>query len=138
MAYGAPLQAKAFAEQNYLALRQEYFASWLEMAKNARKLVDIAEQWQKPDSGLDLSVVYAWLSSWLCDIVRLAYGAEASLLSNPDLHAALLPIAKRIDLIKLFAYYDKVIASKALLSTPLNKQLLIEELLIEWWQLNHA
>lgn len=136
MAYGAPLQAKFFAEQNYLSLRRECFDLWLEMTKTPDRLVEISEQWNKSET-MDLTVVFSWFASWVVDLAKLSFGAEAILLSNPDLYPKLLPIAKQINLPKLFMFYDSLLHNKALLNTTLNKQLLIEQTLIDWWKLNH-
>jgi DNA polymerase-3 subunit delta' len=57
-------------------------------------------------------------------------------LYNPDLSESLRSLTGRIDLKALYRFYDKVLQSRQLIDTPINQQLLYEELLIQWAALN--
>jgi DNA polymerase-3 subunit delta' len=72
------------------------------------------------------------------DLIKLAQAATANDLLNPDLASDLQRLLAKLDLKALYAYYDKVLISRAQLSTQLNKQLLIESLLIDWSQLSQS
>jgi DNA polymerase-3 subunit delta' len=74
----------------------------------------------------------------LVDLIKLAQAATANDLLNPDLASDLQRLWAKLDLKALYAYYDKVLISRAQLSTQLNKQLLIESLLIDWSQLSQS
>jgi DNA polymerase III subunit delta' len=136
MAQGAPLLAKKYAEHHFIPLRREYFEVWLQIARGKGDLLSIAEQWQKQET-VDLSVLLAWLASWLTDIVKLAQGIDAAGLDNPDFKKPLQALAERLELKRLYQYYDTVLKSRSQLATQINKQLLTERLLIDWSQLNH-
>lgn len=136
LAQGSPLLARQYAEQNMVQLRQQYFDAWLHIAQGQENLLAIAEQWQKQDK-IDLAVVLLWMASWVADIVKYAYRAEsAAVFANPDMKNALQALAERLELRGLYRFYDNVLTTRAQLSTQLNKQLMIEQLLISWSQLN--
>lgn len=137
MAQGAPLLAKQYAERQFVPLRREAFEAWLQLARGKGNALAVAEQWQKQET-VDLSVILAWLASWLADMVKLAHGAEESGLDNPDFKKSLQALAERLELKGLYQHYDSVLRSRSLLATQLNKQLLTERLLIDWSQLNHT
>jgi DNA polymerase-3 subunit delta' len=135
LAQGAPLIAKAYADQDMLAIRQNYFEAWLQVAEAKKNLLQLAEQWQKPDA-LDLNVLLAWLQGWVMDMIKLAYQANDRQLHNPDMKKTLQALVKRLELKPLYAFYDSLLIARSQLSTPINKQLLLEQLLIRWSQLN--
>jgi DNA polymerase-3 subunit delta' len=135
LANGAPLTAKRYADQNLSAVRQDCFDAWLQVAGGKTNLLALAEQWQKPGV-LDLGLLLDWMIGWIGDIVKLAYGADACQLRNPDIKNPLQALAKRLELTHIFAYYDSLLTAQSQLGTPINKQLLLEQLLINWSQLN--
>ncbi|WP_020484925.1 DNA polymerase III subunit delta' [Methylomonas sp. MK1] len=135
LAQGSPLLAKHYAEQNMVQLRQQYFEAWLHIAQGKENLLTVAELWQKQEK-IDLAVVLLWMASWVADIVKYAYRAESPALANPDLKNALQALADRLELKRLYRFYDNVLTTKSQLNTQLNKQLMVEQLLISWSQLN--
>lgn len=135
MSQGAPLLAKQYAEQQFSPLRLEYFKLWLQIANGKTNLLTVAEQWHKQDS-IELSMLIAWMSSWIKDIVKLAHGIDAVEIDNPDFKKPLQALAERLNLKPLFQYYDTLLRSRSQLTTQINKQLLVERLLIDWSQLN--
>ncbi len=135
LAQGSPLLAKHYAEQNMIQLRQQYFEAWLQIAQGKENLLTVAELWQKQEK-IDLAVVLLWMASWVADIVKYAYRAESPALANPDLKNALQALAERLELKRLYRFYDNVLTTKSQLNTQLNKQLMVEQLLISWSQLN--
>lgn len=136
LALGAPLVAKDFAERDLPALRQEYFDSWLQIAEGKGNLVQIAEQWQKAER-LELAVVLSWLLNWVADIIKAAHRADADLLHNPDMKKTLQALADRLELRCLYQFYDSLLKAYAQLNTQINKQLMLEQILINWSQLNN-
>ena len=137
MAQGSPLLALQYQQQGAIELRQRYFQHWLQIAEGKTHWLEIAEQWQKTEP-LETAVLLTWLSSWLVDLIKLAQAATVNELLNPDLANDLKRLLAKLDLKALYAYYDKVLISRAQLSTQLNKQLLIESLLIDWSQLSQS
>lgn len=135
LAQGAPLVAKRYADQEFLALRLSYFDTWLEIAEGKQNPVTTAEQWQKP-GGLDLPVLFKWMLDWITDLIKSAYQVESIHLHNPDQKKSLQAVAERLELKSLYRLYDSLLSAQAQLDTQINKQLLLEQLLITWSQLN--
>lgn len=135
LAQSAPLVAKDFAEQNLVALRKEYFDSWLQVAEGKVNLVNVAERWQKPES-LDLSILLRWMLNWVADIIKAAHQADPGQLQNQDMKKSLQALAERLELKNLYRFYDRLLIAQAQLSTQINKQLMLEQLLIGWSHLN--
>ncbi|OQW65883.1 MAG: DNA polymerase III subunit delta' [Proteobacteria bacterium ST_bin11] len=135
LAQGSPLLAKHYAEHNMIQLRQQYFEAWWRIAQGKEHLLTIAELWQKQEK-LDLAVVLRWMAGWVADIIKYAYRADSPAIANPDLKNALQALAERLELKRLYRFYDNVLTTKSQLNTQLNKQLMLEQLLISWSQLN--
>lgn len=62
--------------------------------------------------------------------------ADSAHLANPDLKNSLQGFAERLELPGVYRFYDRVLTAKAQLATQLNQQLMLEQLLIDWSQLN--
>ena len=135
LAQGAPLLARQYAQQDMLQLRQQYFQAWINIAQGNGNFLAVAEQWQKQEN-TDLAVVLRWMAAWVADIVKYALGAPVAVDANPDMKNALQALAERLDLQRLYRFYDNVVGTSAQLNTQLNKQLMLEQLLISWSQLN--
>ena len=134
LAQGAPLLAKKYAEQNLLSIRQELFQNWLLVAEGKANLIALAEQWLKQQN-FELSVLLKWMISWVSDITKVAYQADLHALQNPDLKNALQGLAVRLELKQIYAFYDALLEAHSQLSSQINKQLMLEQLLIRWSQL---
>ncbi len=135
LSQGAPLVAKAYAERDLLAIRKAYFDAWLQIAEGKQNLVALAELWQKSDS-LDLPTLFRWMLSWVADLIKLLHGADANSLQNPDIKNPLQAVAERLELKSLYGFYDSLLTAQSQLSTQLNKQLMLEQILVDWTQLN--
>lgn len=136
LSQGAPLLAAEYARQNFIDVRRECFDIWLQIAENKQNLVAVAERWQKPD-GLELSVLLTWMIGWVADIIKSAFQIDPGQLLNPDMKKPLQAFAKRLELKAVYRFYDSLLIARAQLSTPINKQLLLEQVLISWSQLNN-
>lgn len=136
MAQGAPLLAKYYAEQRFVQLRREYFDAWQQVASGKNSFLIVAEQWQKQES-VDLSVLLTWMCGWIMDIIRLSHRIDTTGIVNPDFKKPLQALAERLELKRLYSYYDSLLLSRSQLTTQINKQLLMERLLIDWSQLNN-
>lgn len=137
LAQGSPLLAKRYAEQNLVELRQDYFNSWLHIAQGKDHVLTVAEQWFKQDL-LELPVLLEWLTGWVMDLIRCGHQTNTEQVRNQDFKKPLQVLAKQLELKALYSFYDSLLKSKALLSSQVNKQLLIEQLLIRWSQLNRS
>jgi DNA polymerase-3 subunit delta' len=134
LAQHAPLQALAFAKHGSLKQRNDCFQAWLAIAKQQTHPVMVAEAWQS----LPAQQLLVWLNSWVMDLIKCQFHAAADHLSNPDLHKPLQILAQGLTIKKLFGLYDLLLMSGQRLGTTVNKQILFEEILINWSQLNQG
>lgn len=136
LAQGAPLLAKQFAEQGMLEARQACFQAWLQVGEGRQSLLAVAEQWQKPNQP-ELGLILSWMLSWVADIAKAGLSPDANHLQNQDVKNSLQALAQRLELKRVYQFYDELLQAQAQLATQINKQLLLEQLLIGWSQLNH-
>jgi DNA polymerase-3 subunit delta' len=128
LAYGAPLLAYHYANEDLLVLRQNCFADWCAVAENKVSPVQIAEQWLK----LTTDQLLIWIQSWVMDLIKIKSTKNTSPLSNTDLIKTLQEYAQRLDLEQMYQLYDLLLNSQQRLLTQLNKQLIYEQLLMQW------
>ena len=132
---GAPLLAKQYADLQFIDIRQDCFNGWLQVLEGKQNLAILAEQWQKQDN-LDLGVLLNWMISWVMDIIKSAHQADEDQLQNPDMKKSLQALAERLELKRVYKFYDNLLHAQSQVSKQINKQLLLEQLLINWAQLN--
>lgn len=136
MSQGSPLLAKNIADSSLQDLRAECFKQWLKVGQAKENFVLIAEQWAKLDKQGMESLLF-WLISWVMDMVKMRYHQQNTSLTNSDLQINLQEVAYRLDLQKMYKYYDFLLLSQHRMDTQLNKQLMFEEILIQWIELNN-
>jgi len=134
LAQGAPLLALDYANDETLTLRNESFNAWMAIAKQLKSPVIIAEDWHK----LPASPLIFWITSWIIDLIKCSYHTKVESLYNPDLSEPLQELSQRLELKGLYKLYDLLLASRQRLDTQINKQLLFEEILIQWHELNRS
>jgi DNA polymerase III subunit delta' len=134
LAQGAPLLALTYANNDSVALRNECFTQWLTIAKRQSHPVIIAEQWLKHSE----TALLFWLTSWVVDLIKCAYQSDTEHLYNSDLYPSLQGLSQQIELKGLYQLYDLLLLSRTRLETPINKQSLFEEILIQWSELNRS
>lgn len=133
LAQGAPLLAQQYAEQQMLTLRNNCFNAWIKVAKKQINPLRVAEEWQNHA----IEQLFQWLISWVMDLVKFCYQKQMVGCYNTDLKQPLQALAQGLELKKLFAFYDLLLVSRRRSVSQLNKQILIEEILINWSQLNN-
>lgn len=134
LAQGAPLLALDYANNQTLAMRDKCFEAWLGIAKRLKSPVIVAEDWYK----LSAPELIFWITSWVVDLIKCSHQVRAEYLYNPDLSARLQELSERLELKGLYKLYDLLLAAKQRLDTQINKQLLFEEILIQWHELNRS
>ncbi|WP_432744722.1 DNA polymerase III subunit delta' [Methylobacter sp. G7] len=134
LAQGAPLLALEYANDQTLTLRNECFDTWMAIAKQLKSPVIIAEDWHK----LPASPLIFWMTSWVIDLIKCFYQAQVTNLYNPDLNEPLQELSRRLDVKGLYKLYDLLLSDRQRLDTQINKQLLFEEILIQWHELNRS
>jgi DNA polymerase-3 subunit delta' len=131
LAHGAPLLAQAYAEMNILPLRQQCFNDWIKVVNLQINPIQIAEKWHKQAT----ATLILWLMSWVADMIKYCYQIPIIYLHNPDFQADLQPLAHSINLKKMDQFYDYLQQRQQQLDTPINQQLMFEELLVLGTQL---
>ncbi len=135
LAQGAPLMALQNSTNGTLTLRNQCFNAWLSLANNQTSPIVIAESWQKLP---EFSLIVFWVTSWTIDLIKCSYSLRTQNLYNPDLNSPLKALSQQLELKGLYQLYDLLLLSRQRLDTPINKQLLLEEILIQWSELNRS
>jgi DNA polymerase-3 subunit delta' len=130
LAYDAPLAALALQDETVLTERQALFRSFSDIAQGQNALAQ-TEPWLK----LALPTPINWLSSWINDLIRLKSGLPTAL-RNRDLREGLQNLAQRVDLLGLYEFLDELNSIARMQRSPLNAQLLVEGVLLQWQALS--
>jgi DNA polymerase-3 subunit delta' len=132
LAQGSPILALEYANDGTLKLRNDCFKAWMDIAKQRRHPVIIAEDWHK----LPESPLIFWVTSWVIDLIKCSYHTKTDRLYNPDLKESLQELSRRLEQQGLYKLYDLLLARRQLLNTQINKHTMFEEILIKWYELN--
>lgn len=131
--HGAPLLALTFKERGEQELRADFFVGLKSILQGKATAISLAPQYAKKDIKLLLS----WLYSLLVDVSKLQIAGEGTSIANADMTKMLAALAARSQAKKVYALADKVQWQRSALlahQNP-NKQLLLEDLLIDWKKL---
>ncbi|RRJ84709.1 DNA polymerase III subunit delta' [Aestuariirhabdus litorea] len=133
LADGQPLTALQFANEQMLKERARLIEEIGSITKGKHSPIEIAQRWKDQD----LPRLLGWVSGWVADILRLQQGGEETPLNNPDLRAMATYIAKKANTRSLFELQQWINEQRALCQGAgnLNRQLLLEDLLIRWLHL---
>ncbi|RIZ66322.1 MAG: DNA polymerase III subunit delta' [Methylococcales bacterium] len=132
LAQGSPLLALQYANENILKLRNECFEAWLNISQQHIHPIIVAENWTK----LTEVPLLTWMTTWIIDLIKCRFAIELDNLYNPDKKDYLQALVERIESKGLYELYDLLLIRQKLLDTTVNKQLLYEEILITWSDLN--
>jgi DNA polymerase-3 subunit delta' len=125
---GAPLTALAYLESDALERRDAWLLNLVRLSTGQISAIEVAAQWQKDD----VIALVEWFLVWLHSVIRWQVGAEQVLMNQlpQDLRDRLAKVSGAL----LHRYVEKMLVSKRQLlgnSNP-NKQLLLEEMLMDW------
>ncbi len=134
LANGSPLKTVEYAQKDYLNLAQQFFADWRSVRLQPRQanIVSMVENWLKQP--VEVETLLEWLCLWVAHLIKLLAGAS----SHSEFDQRLQELKAGLDLSTLSRYYQSLINARRLLSTQLNTQLLLEQVLIEWSQMSNA
>jgi DNA polymerase-3 subunit delta' len=134
LAQGAPLLAKEYASDAVIKIRLQCFNDWVKVAKAELNPIVVAEQWHKQN----VSMILFWQMSWITDMIKCRFGSDPKQLYHADLQNNLQELSSKLNLKKVYTFYDLLISSQQKIETQINKQLMFEEILIQWAKLNHG
>lgn len=128
LARGAPLKALALLEGEALEQYQQMERDFIAFCEQRLTAMSLADQWQKGD----VTLVLEWLLNWNYDLARWQQGWE--LPAFQALPEALQGRLQRLPAAFLHRYLEKLLRVKQqwLSGANPNKQLLLEELLLDW------
>ncbi len=133
LANGSPLKAALFAEKDYVKLSEQFFNDWQNLLLQPERVnvVKMVEHWLKQP--VDSETLLEWLCIWLAQLVKLWAGASP----QTGFGQRLQELKAELNLLELNRYYQSVLNARQLLSTQINTQLLLEQVLIEWSQMSN-
>lgn len=131
---GAPLAALALLQSDQLEKRASRLQDWTRLTMGQRSAIDIAADWQDQEP----ITLLEWYLNWLLAISKWQVGSVDTPVHNApdDWRQALTQVSPNL----LHRYIEKVLVNKRQLlggANP-NKQLLLEELLMDWTALVRA
>jgi DNA polymerase-3 subunit delta' len=71
-------------------------------------------------------------------MIKSRFGSDPKQLYHADLQNNLQELSSKLNLKKVYTFYDLLISSQQKIETQINKQLMFEEILIQWAKLNHG
>ncbi len=129
---GAPLAAQAWLKSDAPLKRSKFLKTWGELLKGRRDPIVLAQDWQEEP----LELILAWMLALAADLVRLKLGVKTPLL-NPDQALMLQDQAKRLNLTRLFKFWQDLLEARQALTTQLNRGLLLENVFLQAAALSH-
>ena len=127
---GAPLQALALAADQVLEQRAERLARLEAVQAGREDPLRLAVDWSQEADTATL----AWMQDWIGDMIRISLGGDAAPVRNADLRDRLRGMAGRASLAMLYAHLDRVTAAVRMSATGVNRQLMMEDLILPWAQ----
>ena len=127
---GAPKEALSYIENGLNEHRAQLIRGLADILKHRKSALEVAQSLQK----LDLELLLGWFYSLLTDAARGSLCESADLLRQDDARNMLNAVAKKTNPVKIFKLADKVHEERRaiMLRQNPNKQLLLENILLEW------
>lgn len=133
-ANGAPLAALALLQSDQLDKRSRRLQDWVRLTLGRTSAIEVAADWQE-EEGI---ILLEWYLSWLLAISKWQTGSQETPVDHApeDWRVALAQVSANL----LHRYIEKVLVTKRQLLSGANpnKQLLLEELLMDWSALIRA
>jgi len=127
MANGAPLRALDNAKSAQVELRESIFTIFSAIGLGERSPLSFDNQLLKQG----IAAPIQWIYSWVSDLIKVKF-QQAQSIVNSDKLEQLQILAKKVELESLFTYSDKIIDALRLQRAPLNSQMFMDELMLEW------
>jgi len=131
LAIGSPLEALGYLQNNTRELVEAILDSFATLTLGKADPVTMAKVWAETD----VRLLIKWLILWTSHMITLKSSAQTP---DTDFVGAqvLRQLAAGVDMVSLFRMLDKLTETRRLLDSQANVQLLLEDLLIQWLQLN--
>jgi DNA polymerase-3 subunit delta' len=126
VAGGAPLAAAQLADSGMLAVRDQRLKELAAVFRGGQDPLRLAAEWQGEHEARTLS----WWQGWLRSLVRWQQAGLPP--AEPQVAQTLQQISESVDCRQLYELSDRLSAALNSLGSGLNRQLLLEDLLIDW------
>jgi DNA polymerase-3 subunit delta' len=130
LADGAPLRALRLWQNDTFNLRQSLYDGLHSLSKGSADPLKLAAAWQNNNQVQTVDLML----SWLTDLLRYKLTEDQSALVNSDYKKEIANVSVVLLKNNLLAYIDHIQQTRSYLSSAinLNKQLMLEDLLIRW------
>jgi DNA polymerase-3 subunit delta' len=126
IAGGAPFIAAELAESGGLELHDRRLSELVAIFQGQLDPLRAAVDW----SDEHLAITLRWWQMWLQALIRWRQAGQGP--GEPRVAQLLQPIAEKVDCKRVFGLCDRVALASNNLGSGLNRQLLAEDLLIDW------
>lgn len=115
-----------------LKQRKDCFEDWLGIAAGETYPGIISDKWKEvPENEL-----LNWLISWVSDLIKCVYGVDQKRICNLDFKESMQNLSKKLEIKRLYSLYSLLLNAKQLLGTQINFQIMTEEILVQWFEVN--
>lgn len=129
IAGGAPLTALTLAGSDAMVTYGDNFSIIEGLIERTQDPLKVAANWQKQDGLRSLQ----WFTAWVMDMIRLSATTAPPHLRCQGLKPRLQALTKQLELMALHRFLEQLNEANRLLATsPVNQQLLFEDLLVRW------
>ncbi|MFV2055009.1 MAG: DNA polymerase III subunit delta' [Thiohalomonadales bacterium] len=128
---GAPLLALDYLKEGVVEQYYGQLSHFLALSENKISVVEVASKWAAAEG----AHAFLWLLHWVSRLIGFKFRlANAATHHNGKTEQQLQNLSMAVDLVKLYHYYDQLLVAIRLSDSQVNKQLLLEKLLINWRQ----
>ncbi len=127
LSYGAPLAALSLSDTTALAEREAAFGAFYAIGTQSQSALPTDNAWLKAK----LPAPIQWLYSWISDLVKIKCHFDTTI-TNVDKRSHLQELAEKVELSRLLTYFDAIMNYMRLQQSPLNAQMVVEDLLVQW------
>jgi DNA polymerase-3 subunit delta' len=128
LARGGPLRALEMAERDLVAQRQRRLEEFQAVHSGRSDPLALAADWARD---AELEPLY-WVQDWIQDMIRICTNGQRLAASGSQEAKVLERMAESIDCQQLFVRLDQVSEALRLSATGVNRQLMLEDLLLAW------
>jgi DNA polymerase-3 subunit delta' len=128
LANGAPLQALQLAQGQALEERQRRFQMLVAIQAGRESPLTAAQNWAADEDLQGLR----WMREWIMDLLRIRLGGAAQDIHGVDLRDGLIRLAWKLDSKVLFTLLDGITRMLNLADSTLNRQMMMEDILLGW------
>jgi len=131
VANGAPLKALNYVNSEQLKLREMMFTLFYTIGSGKQSPLSVENQQLKHGITEPIQHLYSWIS----DLIKMKLQRTQSI-TNADKLDQLQKLSSKVELERLFLYLDQIIVALRLQQAPLNSQMVMDELMLEWQQIS--